>query len=463
MLKKFYATKDAQITNARRVSLFSSGSLSNMGLADTGEIFSIWNQSGFNTGTESNDVSRILINFDIDSILSDAEIPTGTSKFYLRMFNVAHDKTLPTASRLVVYPMTVSWDEGYGLDMENYQDLGAVNWLSSSQDNSWGTPGGDYNINYEYGQTFEKGTEDLEIDLTNLMSVYRSGTLANKGLMLRLTGSQEFQSRTLYTKRFSLRGTEFFYSRPCLEARWNDAYFDDRNNSYLSSNLASVDDNLNTIYLYNRIRGRLVNIPNIEFDSVYVSFNSSSATGTSDPVAYTTATWFMTGVYAAQFSSSYTGTLTDVWHDNAGTIFYTSSINLKSFLDDYYDDNDEFVLSMPNLKSFYNTDDKPRLDLFIRKRNWKSNIYTVASSVQENEYIKKAYYRIERAMDKKEIVPFGTGSVEYTKLSYDSNGNFFILPMNIFEPNYQYEISYIFDIDGKKTLQKERFKFRVDQ
>ena len=169
MLKKFYATKDAQITNARRVSLFSSGSLSNMGLADTGEIFSIWNQSGFNTGTESNDVSRILINFDIDSILSDAEIPTGTSKFYLRMFNVAHDKTLPTASRLVVYPMTVSWDEGYGLDMENYQDLGAVNWLSSSQDNSWGTPGGDYNINYEYGQTFEKGTEDLEIDLTNLM------------------------------------------------------------------------------------------------------------------------------------------------------------------------------------------------------------------------------------------------------------------------------------------------------
>lgn len=463
MLKKFFATKDAQITNARRTSFFTSGSLSNMGQADTGEIFSIWNQTGFNTGTDTNDVSRILINFDINTLLADTDIPTGTSKFYLRMFNVAHVETLPTASTLVVCPVTASWDEGYGLDIENYQDLGSVNWISSSEGNRWSTPGGDFHTGYAYEQLFAKGTEDLEIDLTNLMSLYRSGTLTNNGLIIKLKNDQEFRSQSFYTKRFSMRGTEFFYSKPCIEARWNDSFFDDRNNSYLSSNLATSVDNLNTINFYNRIRGRLVDLPGIGVGNVYVSFNSSSTTVVNNPVAYATGSWAFSGIYSAQFSCSYTGTLTDVWHDNNGTIFYTSTLELKSPLDDYYDDNDEFILSMPNLKPYYNNNDKPRLDLFVRKRNWKSNIYTVASSVQENEYIKKAYYKVERTMDKKEIVPFGTGSVEYTKLSYDSSGNFFIFPMNILEPNYQYEISYIFDIDNRKILQKEKFKFRVDQ
>ena len=36
---------------------------------------------------------------------------------------------------------------------------------------------------------------------------------------------------------------------------------DDRSNFYYSSSLAPAEDNLNTIYLYNNIAGRLKNIP----------------------------------------------------------------------------------------------------------------------------------------------------------------------------------------------------------
>lgn len=463
MIKRFFATKDAQITNAHRESLFTTASLANMGLADVGEIFSLYNITGFNTQSSQNDISRLLYYFDISSILSDTEIPTSTAQFKFKLYNTPHDRTLPLNFTIIVNPVTASWDEGNGLDIENYLDSGAVNWLSRTAGTTWTTPGGDFDSTREYTQTFLNGYEDLEIDLTNLISLYRSGTLSNNGFILRLTGSQEISTQSYYTKRFFMRGTEFFFSRPCLEVQWDNSIQDDRKNSYMSSVLAASDDNLNTIYFYNRIKGRLLDIPSIGTGSIYVSFNTSSSTGTNTSTAFATGTWVATGTYKALFSSSFTGTLTDVWHNNAGTIFYTSSIEMKSFLDDYYDDNDEFFISMPNLRPVYFTNDKPRLDLFVRKKNWKANIYNVVTEEQKNEFIKKSYYSISRVYDQKNIINYGTGSIAYTKLSYDKDGNYFNLDMNLFEPNYQYEISYIFDIDNRKSLQKNKFRFKVEE
>ena len=83
--------------------------------------------------------------------------------------------------------------------------------------------------------------------------------------------------------------------------------------------------------------------------------------------------------------------------------------------------------------------------------------------IYEKEYIKKAYYQIKRTVDDKIVIPFATGTIEYTRLSYDKDGNYFNLNMNLFEPDFQYEISYIFDIEDKKTLQKDKFKFRINK
>ena len=52
-----------------------------------------------------------------------------------------------------------------------------------------------------------------------------------------------------YTKRFFARGTQFFFKKPVLEARWNDVTKDERGEFFYSSSLAPAGMNLNTIYL----------------------------------------------------------------------------------------------------------------------------------------------------------------------------------------------------------------------
>jgi hypothetical protein len=467
MIKRYFATKDAQITNARDTSFLRSGTLSNMGLSDSGEIFSLYNVTGFEEDVSKNDKSRLLFQFDVASMQADTDIPASRTKYYLRLFNVKHDESLPRNFTLKIHPLTTQWTEGYGLDIDNYLDLGAVNWISASEGNAWSTAGGDFDANTSVSQLFTLGYEDLEIDMTSIVALWQSSSIPNYGVIVKLQNSEEQDDQNFYKKMFSMRGTEYWFSRPCIEARWNDFIFDDRNNSYSSSILASNDDNTNTIYFYNKIRGQLSNIPSIGQGNVYVSFYSSS-TGTGSFVTSATGTWVSTGIYKAQFSAYYEGTLYDRWHNNSPIQhptqpFYTNSIYMKNFLDDYYTSNEEFILSMPNLKPFYHTNDKVRLDLFTRKRNWQPTVYTSVVAEPEKEYIKKAYYQIKRTVDDKIVIPFATGTIEYTRLSYDKDGNYFNLNMNLFEPDFQYEISYIFDIEDKKTLQKDKFKFRINK
>ena len=61
------------------------------------------------------------------------------------------------------------------------------------------------------------------------------------------------------------------------------------------------------------------------------------------------------------------------------------------------------------------------------------------------------------------VIDYSTGSVaSYSSLSYDASGSYFDLDMSILEPNYLYEISFLYKDGTDYTEQKEKFKFRVD-
>ena len=99
-----------------------------MGLADSLEVFSIFGQAS----SSSLEASRVLVQFPVSSsdtgttILADRTAGTipasGSVNFYLRVFNVAHGQTLPRDFTLVVAHVSQSWEEGYGLDMDEYKD-----------------------------------------------------------------------------------------------------------------------------------------------------------------------------------------------------------------------------------------------------------------------------------------------------------------------------------------------------
>lgn len=58
------------------------------------------------------------------------------------------------------------------------------------------------------------------------------------------------------------------------------------------------------------------------------------------------------------------------------------------------------------------------------------------------------------------IVPHGTGSTQHTIMSYDVYGNYFDLDMTMFEPGYDYAMTFAFYNDDVKTWQDQGYKFR---
>ena len=153
-------------------------------------------------------------------------------------------------------------------------------------------------------------------------------------------------------------------------------------------------------------------------------------------------------VYAKWFSGS--------------TTYYENQYEVKNRTFPNNFNEPEYIISMPNLKSSYTRVEATRLRLHTRLKDWSPTIYTVASKDIENQIVTKAYYKFVRLVDDVEAIGYGTGSVKYTKLSYDATGSYFDLDMSLLESGYAYGINFVFEINGKYREQPETFKFRVD-
>lgn len=302
--------------------------------------------------------------------------------------------------------------------------------------------------------------------------------LPNYGIIVKLSGSYEDGSlnRSYYTKKFYARSSHEFFLKPKIEAQWDDSIKDDRSYIVKSSSLAPAADNLNNIYLYNRRRGSLVDIPNTGSYLVVRLLSSADVAQTlvaaggvhADAPTYITASRESTGIYKAQFA--YTGseaTLYDSWSkSDSGTIteLYTGSaftINNESS-DSMYEIPD-YLLNITNLKDSYLQTEKTTLRVYTRDKNWQPNIYTKASQTAPVNTIRDLYYKIVRVSDNYEVIPYSTGSTpSYTSLSYDVSGSFFDLDMSLLEANNAYEISFVSKDGSNYIEQREKFKFRVD-
>jgi hypothetical protein len=473
-IKRYFATKDTTITNAFKHDLRTRAVLSNMGESDILEVFSIYGQSA----TTSSEASRIMLEFPVSNILearNKLQIPaSGSVQFILKLSNVEHGMTTPRNFNLSVFPVSSSWREGRGLDMETYSDTDTVNWISSSFTSSWTNPGSDFISSSEISQYFERGNEDLEIDVTSVVEQWLTGTLPNNGFLVKLPDLLENEPTSYYTKKFFARGSQFFFKRPYLEARFDDSIRDDRNYFFKSSSMAPPEDNVNKIYLYNRHRGSLVDLQTT--GSIYCSIYSGTLgpAGLAIPLsntplsaAFVEATRIRKGIYEAQIVvDTEAPYLYDVWHDGNNLYYYTgSAFDVKDGNGDNESDFQitDYSINITNLKTVYSTKEQARFNLYVRDKNWDPTIFTVAKANAENFTIRKAYYKIFRIFDNLEVIPYGTGSVEFTRLSYDDTGNYFDLDMSIFEPSYTYGIKFMFKEFDLDMEQREIFKFRVEE
>ena len=492
-IKRYKATADNTIANGYQENLGTRATGSNMGLADVSEVYSIYGRES----TTSSELSRIITQFDVNSIISDRTATTipaeGDVKFYLRLFNAETSKTVPKDFKLVVEAISRAWNEGDGLDLENYKDLGVSNWISASNSAEWTTAGGDYHPLPTFEQTFETGLEDLELDITTLVEQWIAGSKTNYGVGVRLTSSLENGTDSYYTKRFFARGTQYFFKKPVIEARWNSSVQDDRGDFYYSSSLAPGPDNLNTLYLFNYVRGQLTNIPQIgTTGSIMVSLFSGSANDTvpsgsrlelsvgggvsKAAETFATGGYVSTGIYSCSLSitaaSTPLKTLYDVWStgsivdgDHYKTRFFTGSIKpIQLYASSYSQGNTRRVVSIKNLRAKYFSEEEARFNVYVRNKNWSPTIYTVASTEIENTIIPSASFRVYRVLDGLNVIPHGTGSDLQTILSYDVSGNYFNLDMSLLEPGYEYGIKLAFYDSQRQSWieQDQKFLFRVE-
>ena len=528
-IKRYTANKDNTITNAFESNLSTRGTGSNMGLSDVLEVFSIYGQaqqpsSSLGSGSgDTTELSRVLLEFPVSDINTDRgneTIPaSGSVDFYLRLYNARHGQTTPKEMTLVVAPVSRTWEEGIGLDMDEYKDLTrdheGSNWMKSAGDTSWTTPGGDYLTASVITKTLEKGTEDLEVNITEIVEEWISSDgYTNYGIGVHLTGSQEayFSSstgdttgsvlhntdgakRSYYTKKFFGRGTEFFFKKPTIEARWDSSKKDQRGNTYYSSSLASATENINTLYFYNYFRGQLRDVPGIDSGGspIYVQIYHSdddAPSGSavtlvqSDYVTTTNQTvvtggYVSTGVYSASFALTGGTTpdeiLHDVWFSGSatGVTLHTGSFKPVKLEASNYKPYPEYVTTITNLKPSYYPNENPTFRLFVREKDWCPTLYTKAKSTPDSKIVEDAYYKVFRVVDNLEIIDYGTGSAtspqadgtagSYTRLSYDVSGSYFDLDMSMLETGYMYEIQLAYYVNGSYVEQPQTYKFRVDK
>lgn len=465
---KLTASQDTTITNGFKSDGYTRALYANMGAADSLEIYSSY-YSG-STSVEPQ-LSRILLKFDITNIVNNRSlgvIPSaGNVSFFLKLSNVEHPYTVPRGFTAIVAPLSRSWIEGNGLDQDNYTDNGhdgtsgyGCNWQYAS-DISWTHPGGDFvtGSGYEKSCYFDTGLEDLEVDVTDMVEDQIAGILPDAGLAVLLSGSFENPEADtdFYTKKFSARSSEYFFKRPAIEARWSALNKDDRGNFYFSSPNLETSENIQSIYFYNRLNGSLKDLPNAVIPSLVIKndLDVVYATGSVTKVS--------TGVYKG--TVTVTGSLDEILYDSwysGSNVFYNGEIDAKvrTFSDSAVES--EFIFAITNLKSTYQSYERPVLRVYSRQRDWSPTVYTISSKDIENYTHKNLYYKVFRIVDGYTVIDYGLEPIAYTQCSYDKNGNYFDLDMSIFEPGYAYAIKLMLYSDGLKKEFSNIYRFKVE-
>jgi len=495
MIKKYLATKDTVITDAFKPGFLQGRATgSNLGESDTLEVFALYG-SHPTASAATVEKSRILLQFNTADIITDraaGDVPaSGSVSFYLRMGSVAHHETLPKGMVLTIAGIGQSWDEGYGKDLDNYSDAGigtttvggtaqgqGTNWINARSASAgpvaWTQEGGDYLTGSEPFFTYPiaEGPEDIDLDISPLVESWIAATITNNGLGVFVTSSQETQSTSsvsYYTKKFSGRSSEYWFNRPYVEARWDDSTKDQRNTFLPSGSNLSAADNLNTVYFYNYVRGQLTNIPGTTDNLLYVRTYESASIGseiTTTPSSPITGGLVETGIYSASIAvATSASVLYDRWYTavSGTTAAHTGTLCISpTFYPSNTNTRDEYEIVMSNLRSEYHPKDYPRFRVHTRVRNVRPNIYSVATAVPVVTIVEDMYWQIRRISDDDEVVPFGTGSLNETRLSYDISGSYFDFDMSVLEPGYLYQFEYAIKQNSRIVKHHNTFKFKID-
>tara|TARA_R110002020_G_scaffold37124_5_gene112010 strand:+ start:535 stop:2139 length:1605 start_codon:yes stop_codon:yes gene_type:complete len=257
MYRILTASKDTYITDKILNNKFRVTD-TNVGKAASLDLFKLYGESISGSDTSPLEISRILVDFDLKPLrdLTSSILDYSDNSFNctLKLFDIYGGQTTPADFKIIVFPLSRSFDEGNGIDVVRYQDLGSSNFITSSV--SSGSPvkwfksgankqgllnsddidiissgtikgkGSDGVVSLFKTQTFANGDEDLSVDVTNIVSATLAGLIPDKGFRISYSGTQETDGFTRFVKRFASTQHSEYSKRPRIEVKFNDSVQD---------------------------------------------------------------------------------------------------------------------------------------------------------------------------------------------------------------------------------------------
>ena len=505
------ASKDTYITNKIMDGTFRAED-ANVGRAGTLDLFKLYSESTLSGTTDPIELSRALLKFDLFRVReltsSILDITSPTFKCTLKMKNIAVGQAVPSNFNLILHPLSQSWDEGIGRDVNSFGDLDVANFITASYSNGsvypWNTAGaesagllGSDNIdiieagtvgsgveNLFVTQWFNTGIEDLTMDVTKIISSTITNQLPDQGWRLAFSGTEETDSKTRFVKRFSSRHSANRYNQPILHVSFDDTLHDHHNSFYF--------DTTGTLFLSNFSRGASSDIlsgssltPLVGTDCLHLLLKTGSYSLTVSASMHTGSTTGdgTTGVYSASFCVPFSedtvvdggstvhhfavnsGSLTfdTIWSSVDETVGFLSS-SLKIMSPTRTSGN--FVSSKPslrvtNLMTSYRHSDIAKLRIFGRDLNNDRQKSSKIPYARASVVFDEVYYRVRDVNTGDILIPFERNK-NGTRVSSDKEGMFFEIRMNNLFTGRTYKFEFLVIDRGIETIIEDAgTRFRV--
>lgn len=441
-----FPNKDTTITNVDIDSSPKTGS--NSGKSEIAELFVLTSSAGYRG------ISRVLMQFDLTGLsqsISDNLIPSSGVQYKLVLKDAPHVETVPYDFDIELFMLTKSWTEGRGLANydENLVDGGNANWKNASSLELWGSVGGDFTGSLSATAHFTEGTEDLNIDISHFVYAWLTGGVSNNGLIIKYTDFYETGSSDLFNKKFFTRHVHKPERTPRLDCLWTDFLQDDRSNMHY--NVSGV------LYYYNIVNGQYKNVS----EPLYVDILNSSSTVIQTLTAskHSTGKYSVSGVLVSPTSS--TQIFRDVWFNTSQ--LFTGNFTLTYSTGSSIGYSNELAVRLASFSPTYSKEQKATITVLTTEKDYKPAVRKSGSTTVDVINVQEMYYSIENADSEEVIIGFSTGSNKYSKLSYDSRGNYFVLDMNSLLPGSRYKIKFLADYGGYKKIYDGDWTFRVDE
>jgi hypothetical protein len=526
MFRILKCVKDSYITN--KIIAGNRVTDANTGQAGTLDLYKLYDETYLSGSTNPVETSRVLLKFDLDplrEVTGSINLNSSSFKCFLKLNDIYGGQPVPSNYSLFLAPLARDFDEGRGADVIAYRDLDSCNWITASISqgtvDAWAVSGayasgalGDSGIDYYVSgvlnvtsvslgvtQSFARGDEnlgeDLEMDITSLVSGTLAGIIPDKGFRLSFIKAQEDNVYTYFVKRFSSRHTRSPLEHPRIEVKAEDSISD--------LALASYLDLSTPIYVYNNIFGTYRNFTSgssevtgsnsllltlVTSSSILVNTTSWSETHSAS-ITYTTSSW----IY---YSASFSGSQYSIGNNSKTGIYYSnvflSSSDLNAFLGKtnsvdflplwqsvdktytYYSGSfinfkrklasgrnvaeRNFVINITNLKHYYTQEEKARFRVFVQDYNTELQHNKLPIDLVSEVY-ERVYWRLLHSFTRDVLVPFDL-TYNSTKLSSDAGGMYFDVYMKDLDVNQVYEIEFaIIENDQQYLILDQGFRFKV--